>query len=211
VDNGFPWGSAGDLPTELALWLIGLGVEMIWNPARCPEKNGVVERSQGVGKNWAEPQRCRSADELQERIDRMDQVQREQYPRPGGGSRMQLFPRLSHSGWNYVAASETARWDWPHVAEHLAAYVAVRRVDSAGIVWVYNRQQYVGKRHQGQTVYVSFDPHRCEWIICDAKGTQLRTHPAPELAAENIRSLQITHRRPGKTEASQFQAKLEVA
>jgi hypothetical protein len=28
-DNGYPWGSAGDFPSELALWLIGLGVEMI--------------------------------------------------------------------------------------------------------------------------------------------------------------------------------------
>jgi hypothetical protein len=26
VDNGVPWGSWGDLPTDLALWLIGLGV-----------------------------------------------------------------------------------------------------------------------------------------------------------------------------------------
>src|SRR5271157_1101411 len=25
VDNGTPWGSAGDLPTDLALWLFGLG------------------------------------------------------------------------------------------------------------------------------------------------------------------------------------------
>ncbi len=24
VDNGYPWGSTGDLPTELGLWLLGL-------------------------------------------------------------------------------------------------------------------------------------------------------------------------------------------
>ena len=26
LDNGHPWGSARDLPPELALWLVGLGV-----------------------------------------------------------------------------------------------------------------------------------------------------------------------------------------
>ena len=40
----------------LALWLIGLGIEVIWNPPRCPQANGVVERSQGTGKRWAEPE-----------------------------------------------------------------------------------------------------------------------------------------------------------
>jgi hypothetical protein len=29
VDNGYPWGTPRDLPSELALWLIGLGVEPI--------------------------------------------------------------------------------------------------------------------------------------------------------------------------------------
>ena len=36
IDNGAPWGSAGD-PTDLALWLIGLGVAMDWNPPRPPQ------------------------------------------------------------------------------------------------------------------------------------------------------------------------------
>ena len=69
VDYGFPWGSSGGLPTDLALWIIGLGIGMIWNPPRQPEKNGVVERSQGTGKRWAEPKQCDSLEELQNNID----------------------------------------------------------------------------------------------------------------------------------------------
>jgi transposase InsO family protein len=34
VDNGAPWGSWGDFPTALALWVIGLGVGMHWNRPR---------------------------------------------------------------------------------------------------------------------------------------------------------------------------------
>jgi transposase InsO family protein len=59
-DNGKPWGSCGDLPTPLASWLIGLGAVVDWIPVGTPQDNGVVERSQGVVRNWAEPQRCGS-------------------------------------------------------------------------------------------------------------------------------------------------------
>src|SRR5436309_809815 len=77
VDNGFPWASTGEFPTEMALWLIGLGVEVVWIAPGCPQHNGVVERAQGTGQNWAEPPTCRSAAELQRRCDRLDRLQRE--------------------------------------------------------------------------------------------------------------------------------------
>src|SRR5262245_52993985 len=48
-DNGNPWGSWGDLPTPLALWLIGLGLGVSWIPPRTPQDKGGVERSQGGG------------------------------------------------------------------------------------------------------------------------------------------------------------------
>ena len=40
VDNGAPWGGRYDLPPDLALWLLGLGVELRWNPPRQPRYNG---------------------------------------------------------------------------------------------------------------------------------------------------------------------------
>src|SRR4051794_7580213 len=52
IDNGMPWGSQGDLPTDLACWLAGLGVGLLTNPPRQPQKNGVIERYQGVGQLW---------------------------------------------------------------------------------------------------------------------------------------------------------------
>jgi hypothetical protein len=39
-----PWGSSGDLPTDLACWLTGLGVGLLTNPPRRPQANGVIER-----------------------------------------------------------------------------------------------------------------------------------------------------------------------
>src|SRR6266446_5873385 len=79
VDNGGPWGSAGDLPPDLALWLLGLGIDVWWNAPHTPTQNGVVERSQGTGRRWAEPERCATAAELQQRLQEMDAIQREAY------------------------------------------------------------------------------------------------------------------------------------
>jgi hypothetical protein len=58
VDNGYPWGTSRDLPSELALWLIGLGVEPIWNPPGQPTYNPKVERSNGVTQQWGELHTC---------------------------------------------------------------------------------------------------------------------------------------------------------
>jgi hypothetical protein len=63
VDNGKPWGSWSDLPTALALWLLGLGIALHWNPPRRPWKNGVVEHSQETAPgsckgSWTKPTGC---------------------------------------------------------------------------------------------------------------------------------------------------------
>lgn len=88
VDNGFPWGTSKDLPTDLTLWLIGLDIAMDYNPPSCPQKNGVVERSMRTSQNWAEPGQCASWQELQQRVDEADQIQREVYPLAGAAWRL---------------------------------------------------------------------------------------------------------------------------
>src|SRR5947208_740960 len=98
VDNGTPWGNWNDLPTPLALWLVGLGVRVHWNDPGCPQQNPKVERSQGTGKRWAEPGRCGGVAELQANLDEADRIQREEYPTPAGPSRWALFAGLRHSG-----------------------------------------------------------------------------------------------------------------
>ena len=82
-------GSRGEFPTELSLWLIGLGVGMHWNNPRRPQENGVVERSQGTSARWCEPWTCRSPAELQVRLERMDRLYREVYPYQNRRSRLE--------------------------------------------------------------------------------------------------------------------------
>jgi hypothetical protein len=195
VDNGAPWGSRGDLPTDLALWLIGLKIGVNWNPPRTPQDNGVVERSQGTGKRWAEPGACQTAEELQSRLEEMDLIQRQEYPSVRGRTRLEAFPELSHSGRAYTAGWESEHWSLKAVTSHLAGYATPRRVDKSGTVSVYNRSRYVGVPHQGKIVHVMFDPVALEWIFADEDGRQLRSLPASEISRESIVGLEVTNRR----------------
>jgi integrase-like protein len=195
VDNGYPWGNSGDFPPELALWLVGLGIEVVWIRPACPQQNGVVERSQDVGRDWFEPQTCTSAAQLQRRCDALDQRQRERYPYQKGRSRLQVYPGLAHSARRYRASAESRHWDVSRVHQLVSEYVVTRQVDCNGNVSVYNRGRYVGKAHIGTRVFVSLDPSGPTWVIADAKGTQLRAHRAEELSAARIRTLCVTARK----------------
>ncbi len=199
VDNGTPWGSAGDLPTELALWLFGLGVEVTWNPPRRPQDNGVIERSQGTGKRWAEPATCADAAELQRRIDELDRIQREVYPRPGGLSRLEASPGLRHSGRPYRPEDEAAAWSLAAALAHLSTYCVEREVDQGGCISLGNRSRYVGSRLKGRRVCASLDPHEVAWLVHDAAGVCYHRLEADELTAERITGLDVSrHRhRPG--------------
>jgi hypothetical protein len=202
VDNGAPWGSKGDWPTDLALWLIGLGVDMIWNPARRPQENGVIERSQGTGKRWGEPATCKDPEELQRRLDEMDRIQREVYPSIKGQSRWQAFPGLQRVDRPYSKTWEKKNWDIQRVLDHMADESALRRADRKGQVSIYNRKHHVGKSHQGQDIYVFLDPVDREWVFATSEGVQLRRRVAEELTQERILKLQVTNRRDAESDAS---------
>lgn len=194
VDNGGPWGSAGDLPPDLALWLLGLDIDIHWNDPHAPEQNGVVERSQGTGTRWAEPWTCATGAQLQRRLQKMDTIHREVYPSHAGRSRLEAFPELAQGGRPYSVAWERRHWDHRRVLEHLAGYAVPRRVNKNGDVSLYHRAHYVGSMHRGKNIYVMVDPDRVEWVFADEHGQQLRSQPATELQAERIRRLTVTKR-----------------
>jgi hypothetical protein len=196
VDNGAPWGSKGDLPTDLALWLIGLGVGVHWNRPGQSTDNAVVERGHSLGEDWGEPHAHGSAAELERRMAEEDRLQREEYPSIGGRSRTEAYPGLGHSGRPYSAAWERRHWDLQRVLDHLAGVVVRRRVDSKGMASVYNRNYYVGARHAGREAYLSLDPQRRAWVFSDEQGRQLREVPAEQLTRRRVISLTVSNRRP---------------
>jgi hypothetical protein len=190
-DNGNPWGSWGDLPTPLALWLIGLGLHVIWIPVATPQANGVVERGQGVAKNWAEPDRCGSPEQLQRRMQEEDRVQRECYPHAGFASRMAAYPGLAHSGRPSCATWEREHWSWGAVLAHLAALVVPRRVDCCGKIGLYHDKVYVGRVNRGKEVVVQFDAGTAQWVVSDRSGVELCRRPLAQFDAASLQRLPI--------------------
>jgi hypothetical protein len=197
IDNGMPWGSQGDLPTDLACWLAGLGVGVRPNPPRQPQKNGVIERYQEVGQSWGEPETCASAAELQRRLNRLDRWQRELYPTADGRPRVVVYPGLKHSGRRYDPGREAARWDLRQAWAFVGSSLVRRQVDAQGKVSLYNRSYSVGVLWRGRTIWVGFDPASGEWVFQDEQGHEIRRQAAAELSAARIRALEVTHRRRG--------------
>jgi hypothetical protein len=195
VDNGAPWGSSGDLPTDLELWLKGLGVGLECNPPRSPQDNGKVERSQGTAKQWGEPGQCDTPEEFQKRLDVMDLIQREEYPSLGGRSRLEAYPGLANSGRPYTPQWEETAWDFEAAAAHLSGYVARRLASRSGKISVYNKNYHVGILHSNKAVYLTFDPDTIEWVVSDGEGCQLSRKRSEEISRENILALRVTHRR----------------
>lgn len=195
VDNGHPWGSASDLPRDLALWWIGLGIGVTWNHPRCPQQNGKVERDQGVTQGWVEAWTCADHEQLRARLAWASRVQREEYPAVGGRSRVEAYPGLLLRDRPYQREEEPRLWDEHRVYTYLAQGVWRRRADRVGQIWIYNRGYIVGRKYRGQEIDVRLDPHRLEWVSLDLRGEELRRFPAEQLMRERIIGLTIGHRR----------------
>lgn len=192
LDNGLPWANWNDLPTALALWLVGLGVDLIFNPPRQPQYNGVVEKSQDTGQRWCEPHTCQTVEQLQARLEQMDRRQREDYPSLQGRSRLHVFPALRQPQRPYTTAWERSAWDLRRAQDYLAGFVAVRQASKQGQVSIYARRLSVGAKHGGQAVVVQYDPEDQLWLLSDLEGQLLREVAAPEICRERILAVEIS-------------------
>jgi hypothetical protein len=206
IDNGHPWGSAGDLPTDLALWLIGLGVVPDWNPARQPWLNPKVERNNGVTQQWVEIADCPDHATLERRLAWASQMQRELYPARDGRTRLETYPELTRILRPYSAESEPSLWQLSYVDAFLAGQSWPRRADRYGTIWLYNRGRCLGKAHAAKEVEVRFDPETRYWVVIDPlDGTPLVRLMAHELSRQRILSLDVSHRRPPRQKKSRPQ------
>lgn len=191
VDNGAPWGGGSDLPKELALWLVGLGIEVIWNHPYRPQENGVVERAHRTTKAWVEPSTCADFAHLQQRLERANYLQRVRYPYQDGQSRWHCFQALRLKGTPYPPTPQG--WQLSRVDALLAQGLWTRRVDCCGKISIYGRNYSIGGQYAHQSVLLRFDPDTRAWQVYDERGTCLKSMPTRELSQASIVGLTVTN------------------
>ena len=195
VDNGYPWGSPRDLPSELALWLIGLGVEPIWNPAGQPTSNPKVERCNGLTQQWGELSTCTDIHQAAQKLDWVGRIQRQEYPAIRGRTRLEVFPQLGTPRRVYRRAREEAVWDLARVDAFLARGCWERHADGNGTISIYGHGRAVGRAWARQDLVVRFDGSSRCWLVSDHRGELIKPVPAKELTRERILSLAVSRHR----------------
>ena len=195
VDNGYPWGTPRDLPSELALWLIGLGIEPIWNPPARPTCNPKVERCNGLTQQWGELRTCADGRQAARALDRVCRIQRREYPAIRGRPRIEAFPALRTPRRAYQPAREPALWDLSRVDAFLARGCWIRRADCKGRVSIYGHGRSVGRSRAGREIAVRFDTSTRCWSVSDPNGEEVKRLPAEELTRERIMALAVSRRR----------------
>jgi hypothetical protein len=184
------------------LWLIGLGVGLIWNDPCSPEENGKVERTQGVTQQWVEPPRCPDRTRLAPRLEWAVHMQREACPAIRGRTRWEAHPALAERRRPYTRDGEEALWDLSRVDAFLGRGVWRRLVSQTGRISLYNRNYRVGRDHAGEEVSVLFDATVRQWVIQGAGGEELARHEAEQLTHERIMELDVMRRHTNERSAS---------
>jgi hypothetical protein len=185
----------GELPPALALWLLGLGVEVHWNrPYHC-QANGIVERDHGVLAQWVEIERCADYADCAGRLAWAGGIQREVYPGHDGQSRLARYPQLRTNPRRYQPDQEGRLWQLSRVGAWLARAVWQRKVDQTGTISIYNWPRRVGRASAGQTVSLRFELAGWQWVVSDQRGQVIQRLPAQELTTERICALAVSRKK----------------
>lgn len=189
VDNGLPLGSpTRQLTPVLALWLIAVDVDMIWNKPACPQQNGRVEKMQDTTARWAEIEQASSLSNLQTRLDTALALHRQTYPvvRLGGKTRLMAFPQLETSRRLYAASDFRIE----RVYGFLSPKLYTRRVSANGQISHYGRVYSVGTAYKQQWVQLRLTGDGSSWEVL-AGHQVVKRLDAPMLTVQSIQNLTV--------------------
>jgi len=190
VDNGAPFRTPkANSTSALALWLIGHGVKVIWNPPASPKSNPKVERIQATSWRWSEISKAESYEQAQQRLDQAITTQREQYPvtRLGRKTRIEAFPELGQKARNW----NPQNFDENRVYQFLAKKIYNRKVSSAGQITHFGHKLRIGAKWVRQTVQLKLEPEKLVWVVYDVQNKKTKEIPAFFLSRERILNLKV--------------------
>lgn len=192
VDNGAPLGNPKMSSTSaIALWLICLEIDMIWNKPRSPQMNPKVERMQATSANWVTVRDCADMEELQRRLDDEAEVQRMRYPvkRLDGKTRMEAYPELLTAKRPYHAQDFSVE----RAHQFLSKKTYIRKADKGGCIVLYNQLYNLSVKYKGCSIQAKFDAQKAEWHFYSDREL-IKVFAAQNLTKERILDLTVYQR-----------------
>lgn len=158
-------------PTRLHLWLIALGVAVVFSRVRTPTDHALIERTHQtmtlqtlLGQRWDDQASLWSG------LDRRRDFLNTLLPsRALGQPPLSAFPSARHSGRTYQPEWEADLLDLGRVAAYLASGQWFRRANCHG-EWSLGHQRYrLGPRAANREIALRFDPQSWE-LVCMVEG-----------------------------------------
>ena len=173
-------------PTQLTLWWIGLGIEHRLIPRHTPQRNGSVERShRTLNERTLVDQRFNGADDLQNRVNAdWDELNTECPSRAKGchgKPPLVAHPELLIPRRPYRPEWELDLFDLKRVDDYLATLTWTRKVSEVGQASLGNHRYGLGMSWAGQTVSISFDAKRRQFVFTQVRPETKRGRRLPEL------------------------------
>lgn len=191
IDNGRPLADpTKDSPLPpLALWLISLDIQLIFNRSYTPTDNAKVERMQGVSKSLAEPRLCQSLDRLNHQLKQACIFQRRHYPTRTlkKKTRVEVYPQLDKPT-DRPFNNEVDRFK---VFQVLTKYQWTRKVTIAGQISFMGKKWQIGQKYTGEWVSVQFNSIDYKLNIVSYQLILLKAFETDFLSNENIANLSI--------------------
>lgn len=177
VDNGRPFGDPKLTSiSPLALWLIGMGIKVVWNRPATPQDNAKVERAQGVMGKWTDFQNCKDTFDLQVKLWKEADFYNYHFPikRHRNKKRIEIFPQLEHTGKNWNPND----FKLNRVLLFIAKGQWERKVSKNGQVSIFGKRFSIGSSYKHQIVSFKLKPNKNVWCVFDAKGQIIQEKPS---------------------------------
>jgi transposase-like protein len=165
-------------PSQLTLWLAGLGVVHRFIRPGQPTDQAQIERTHRTLDNFTDiPDRLPDLECLQQRLDE----ERDQYNRLfpvtasdcAGRPPLIAHPELHQPRRPYRPEWERQLFEEQRVYDYLASFVLERKVSQVGQIQIGGRSRGVGRAYVGQTLALRCDPHTREWVVRTADGSEV--------------------------------------
>lgn len=190
-DNGYPFANTSDrlIPTALVLWLVSIGIDVIFNTPRSPQQNGSVECTQRISARWANPTKCATAQDLQTALDKVahDHLHVLRQRNKSDKTRAEQFPRLC----NKLREYDSALIDPQKAKDFLSSFKWVRTVYANGRISIFSQTIVLGTAYAKQMLTVRYDQYEGQWVIASTNGKVVKRLPGPDLSHEAINNLTV--------------------